>query len=173
MACNHFIVREADPNGRYGGMVLAVSPATDFGHNAYGWTTDGVNWNYAVPPSYFGVGTETTNGCWSDYHGAFYLAGFDGIVAARQITGGADDWKLISTDMANPAFGNNESIAAFGRLLIRSDGKASINGGRHWFPVLELPNGVPYNVHSVEGIGVGFSRITGGNDHRLSYLVGM
>jgi hypothetical protein len=163
----HFVVREADPAGRYPAMILATTLLQDFGVNAYGFSTNGVDWIFARPESFFGVGVETSQGTWNAYHERFVLAGAQGIFASH--SGNQNDWERMSTDMAFPS--PSTTIASFGRALLRSDGKASIDCGRTWFAVFEA-SGSDFNVHSVEGVWVGLSRITGGNDQRLSFLVG-
>jgi hypothetical protein len=159
-----FIVREADPSGKYGPMILALSPMNlpSGAPKPYAFSTDGVHWQFAeFGPSgvdIFGAG----RGSWNYGNEQFILPGTTGVFTSRTGLGGS--WTKISDETGIAG------IASWGRAFLRTDGRASLDA-RFWFPVLELATNTNA-IHSVEGIGVCVTRADGQNDRALSFLVG-
>lgn len=162
----HLIIREADPGGKYGPMILGTTPQQPGFVGAYLSSTDGINWVVApFPENPSGV---TCQGSWNYGHQVFALGTFQGIWTSR--TGREGSWKLVNDTFAASGT-TTTAIASFGRLFIRGDGMASGDGGKYWFPVLETSN-LDLFIRAEEGIGVYVGRPTV-NEHRLSYLVGL
>lgn len=157
----HFIVREIPTP-----ILLATQPQIIGGSNNYYRSTNGTAWTTeSFPPA---VGNTVCQGCWSDAAGAFFVGGADGIYTSA--TGLTGSWTRIDTTWATPSV-SLASIAAFGRLLIRGDGRASADGGLTWQRVLEVTDtdlfvrATPFGVAMARGI-------SGATDLYISYQIG-
>jgi hypothetical protein len=124
-------------------------------------STDGINWAAeAVPWSEI----SPAKGTWSEEHGAFFIGTASGLW--RSATGVAGSWTKVNNDN----YSASSSIGALGRILVRGDGKASIDGGVNWVSVLELANN-DLHVTAVPGFGVGVVRGTT-RDIYISHQIG-
>jgi hypothetical protein len=112
-------------------IILGTCPIIGGGSTNYYRSVNGTTWTTESFP--VTVTISPSQGCWSDALGAFFIGGGDGIYTST--TGLTGSWTRIDTTWPTP--GTSSSIAAFGRLLLRGDGKASVDGGVSWFQVLE------------------------------------
>jgi hypothetical protein len=129
--------------------------------NTYTRSVDGINW---VPQTGPWPENSTCRGCWSEENQAFYVGTFTGIwKSTTALTG---EWTKVSDVSIN----GGSSIAAFGRVLLRGDGYASLDGGVTWLQVLELASNDHHVVATDFGVGVcrGASR-----EIYLSHQVGL
>ncbi len=126
----HFVVRNSPSP-----IVIATTLQIVGGSLNYFRSTDGITWTTIAFPS--GVGNTTSQGCWSDALGFFYVGGAGGIYRSADASSTAS-WSLIDSTWSGAAT-TAASIASFGRLLMRGDGKASFDGAS-WFKVLDTEN---------------------------------
>jgi hypothetical protein len=123
----HLIIRESPTPIILATQLIVPGPVS----SNYQRSTNGTTWTTeSFPVAAAGV----CQGCWSDALGAFFVGGADGIYTST--TGLTGSWTRIDTTWTTPAAAS--SVAAFGRFLIRGDGKASADGGVTWFRALEL-----------------------------------
>lgn len=151
---SHFVVKDTDSP-----IIIATTHNAIGAGSTYQRSTDGINWGPETGPW---PENSTCRGCWSDEHQAFFVGTFTGLW--RSATGIAGSWTKINSDTF---FG---AIGAIGRILMRGDGKASIDAGVTWFNVLELINNDLF-VTAVPGFGVGVVR-GATRDIYLSHQVG-
>jgi hypothetical protein len=88
-------------------------------------STDGISWPFVTFPEAF-----FSQGCWSDYWGKFFFSGPTGIWSSPDATTGS--WTRVNASETNPV-----NIAARGRLLLKGDAKASVDGGASWIPIAD------------------------------------
>lgn len=100
-----------------------ASPST-----GYLRSTDAITWSPTAAPW---PETGQCKGCWSDHYGAFFVGTATGIWSSP--TGLAASWTQVSSDVLSVS----SSIVAYGRMLVRGDGRASVDGGVNWNPVFE------------------------------------
>ncbi len=104
----------------------AASPSA-----SYLRSTDGITWSGVTPP--WSSATNVGKPVWSDSLGKWVVhVQAEGIWSSPTALNGT--WTQVNTFSLT----QNGSIGAFGRLLLRGDGQASVDGGVTWFPVLEL-----------------------------------
>jgi hypothetical protein len=118
--------------------------------NTYTRSVDGINWSPQTGPW---PENSTCRGCWSEENNAFFVGSFTGIWKSTSALTG--EWTKVSND----SMSGGSSIGAFGRVLIRGDGKASLDGGVTWFQVLELASNDHF-VTAYTDFGVGIARST-------------
>lgn len=126
--------------------ILIGSPIVGAANTSYRRSVDGITWTTETFPE----NLSSQAGCWNAVQGKFFFSGATGVWSST--TGLTGSWTQVN------ATTGQSSIASFGRMLVRGDGKASIDGGVTWFRVLEL-NGqtdlhvtaTPYGVGMVRG----------------------
>jgi hypothetical protein len=119
-------------------------------------STDAITWTGQTFPD-----SCSNKGAWSDYWGKFFFGGLTGIWSSPDGTTGS--WTRVSSDVGTC------SIASFGRMLIKGDGKCSVDGGATWFRCLDA--GATDYRFAVGAAGVlAFSSSV--HDLHLSQLVG-
>jgi hypothetical protein len=117
-------------------ILLATTLKTASPTAAYKRSVDGITWTTETFPDGSNPAASLCQGCWSDALGAFFVGSTSGIY--KSSTGLTGSWTLVESTWPSPSV--KSSIAAYGRTLIRGDGKASIDGGLTWFAVLETTN---------------------------------
>lgn len=100
--------------------------------------------------------------CWSDALGKFFVVSSSGIYSSS--TGLTGSWTLVDATYTTGG------IAAYGRLLIRGDGKVSADAGVTWAPVIELAD-TDLTPRAYTGVGVLLKRAAS-RELYLSLLVG-
>lgn len=155
-----FVVRETPTP-----VILATALVVVGGASPnYRRSTDGTVWTAESLP-------ENISGqapCWSDALGLFFMSGATGIW--KSATGSTGSWTKVYSGT------EGASLGAFGRLLVRGDGKVSIDGGVTWFAVLEpvaTGGGLVTDCHvTATPYGVGFAH-GASNDIWLSRQIGL
>lgn len=92
-------------------------------------SVDGISWPFVTFPEGF-----FNEGCWSTYWGKFFFGGASGIWTSTDATTGS--WTKVSSE------NGSAPIAAFGRMLLKGDGRCSVDGGNNWFTVVETPTAI-------------------------------
>jgi hypothetical protein len=128
------------------------------GGTPYRRSVDGIAWTNETFPE----NISAKQLCWSDALGKFFASGATAIWSST--TGLTGSWTSVAATTIQAA------IASFGRLLIRGDGKASLDGGVSWSPVLELGGQTDLHVVATPG-GVAMIRATS-QDLYLSTQIG-
>jgi hypothetical protein len=123
-------------------------------------SVDGITWTTETFPVTL---AGSNRPAWSDVHGKFFVPAAAGIYSSS--TGLTSSWTL-----GDATFTGTGGIAAFGRTLIRGDGKISIDGGITWFAVLELAT-VDLVPRAYPGVGVLMKKAST-RELYLSQLVG-
>ena len=142
-----FVVREAPTR------ILAIN-GTVGTNTGYSYSDDGINWTSQIFP--FNVDTASLRGFWSDHYGKFFVPTGGGPGIYTSTTGLTGSWTSVSS------FGSS-SVSCFGRVILRGDGKASIDGGTTWKQVFDADFGtVNWSTHAFAGVGALALRPNGG-----------
>jgi hypothetical protein len=96
--------------------------------SSYLRSTDAITWTPTTAPW---SEVSQCKGCWSDHYGAFFVGTATGIWSSP--TGLVSSWTKVSNDVLSVS----SSIVAYGRVLVRGDGRASVDGGVTWAPMVE------------------------------------
>lgn len=88
-------------------------------------STDGITWTASTFPD-----SVSNQVCWSTYWGKFFVAGTTGIWTSPDGTTGS--WTKINATETNAV-----NISARGRMLLKGDAKASVDGGGTWITIAD------------------------------------
>lgn len=113
----------------------------------YARSVDGLTWTTETLPENVSV----VQAAWDATRGKFFMSGATGIWSSS--TGLTGSWTKVYTGT------EQASLGAFGRVLMRGDGKASLDGGVTWFAVVDLNGATNYHVTATP-YGVGLAGTT-------------